>query len=79
MKMFLEIRIICLSFVSVKASFYLQQSQGQDSKQSKRVRRVISTKECESKESECFFFCDFAHDSIAYDLVKTRLSQAKAY
>ena len=34
MKMFLEIRIICLSFVSVKASFHLQQSQGQGSKQS---------------------------------------------
>jgi len=34
MKTFPEIRIVCLPFVSVKASFHLQQSQGQGSKQS---------------------------------------------
>ena len=40
---------------------------------------VISAKESESEESERFlFFSDSAYDSIAYDLVKTKLSESEA-
>ena len=38
------------------------------------VTGVISAEESESEESERFLFSDSAYDSIAYDLVKTRLS-----
>ena len=43
------------------------------------VSGVISAKESESEESERFlFFSDSAYDSIAYDLVKTKLSESEA-
>ena len=42
------------------------------------VSGVITSTESESEESEHFHFFDSVYDSVAYDPVKTRLSESEA-